>query len=411
MSDKTLENTLDPESVPQDAEEQFRLGQKYFKGDGVGKDPAKAVELYRMAAEQGHAAAQFNLGSCFHNGEGVEKDYAQAVAWYKKAQESGFGKMAETMISSAYSDERDEKVAQERRKEQQKLEQAAAGGDVRAAEQLGRKCRDRNQFKAAVYWLKQPAALKDRDCLCLLGNIYVYDLKDPASGIPYLTKSSEAGSDDAPRTLGRLYRCGSGTEKDLSKAVQYFRIAYERNPHYYTAEEVGDCCMEMGDYKNAVVWYNKAISHYDFSYLRKRKAAAEEKLKEQRRSEKKLRRKDVLFEFLGIAAFAFFFVAKLFLAAGAGHNGVPRTIHTGFLTGTLLNMGCVGGLILLAAAVLACLTMSLFKEPISGGLIGGVAGLLFAILLGVHPVLLQYAFYAAIAFSAIFILSILRKWI
>ena len=37
---------------------------------------------YRLAAEQGHAAAQFSLGNMYDEGEGVPEDAAEAVRWY-----------------------------------------------------------------------------------------------------------------------------------------------------------------------------------------------------------------------------------------------------------------------------------------------------------------------------------------
>ena len=48
-----------------DAGAQFNLGVMYANGEGVLKDEAEAVRWYRLAAEQGHAAAQFNLGNSY----------------------------------------------------------------------------------------------------------------------------------------------------------------------------------------------------------------------------------------------------------------------------------------------------------------------------------------------------------
>ena len=45
-----------------DTEAQCNIGFCYRRGLGVKKDSCKAVEWYRMAAEQGHARAQNNLG-------------------------------------------------------------------------------------------------------------------------------------------------------------------------------------------------------------------------------------------------------------------------------------------------------------------------------------------------------------
>ena len=67
----------------------FDLGWMYANGRGVEQDEAKAVELYRAAAEQGWAPAQFNLGLMYANGQGVEQDEAKAVELYRAAAEQG----------------------------------------------------------------------------------------------------------------------------------------------------------------------------------------------------------------------------------------------------------------------------------------------------------------------------------
>jgi TPR repeat protein len=50
----------------------------------VPQDKAQAAQLYRQAAEQGHAGAQYSLGSCYEQGEGgVPQDKAQAAQLYR----------------------------------------------------------------------------------------------------------------------------------------------------------------------------------------------------------------------------------------------------------------------------------------------------------------------------------------
>jgi TPR repeat protein len=61
----------------------------YKLGRGVPKDPAKAVEWYRKAAEQGLATAQYDLGNMYNVGRGVPKDQTKAMEWYKKAVDQG----------------------------------------------------------------------------------------------------------------------------------------------------------------------------------------------------------------------------------------------------------------------------------------------------------------------------------
>ena len=55
----------------------------------MNKDHSEAVKWYRMAAEQGVAAAHRNLGLCYYLGDGVAQDYVEAVKWCRKAAEQG----------------------------------------------------------------------------------------------------------------------------------------------------------------------------------------------------------------------------------------------------------------------------------------------------------------------------------
>src|SRR5207302_615105 len=70
---------------------QFNLGFAYQTGDGVPKDPTKAADWYRKAADQGNLGAQFMLGFMYRTGEGVKIDDAEALRWYQKGAEAGDG--------------------------------------------------------------------------------------------------------------------------------------------------------------------------------------------------------------------------------------------------------------------------------------------------------------------------------
>lgn len=71
------------------ADAQYKLGIRYYTGDGVEKNHSEAVKWFRKAAEQGHAEAQYNLGVCYEKGEGVDKNLAEAAKWYRKVAEQG----------------------------------------------------------------------------------------------------------------------------------------------------------------------------------------------------------------------------------------------------------------------------------------------------------------------------------
>ena len=83
------------------ADAQLRLGDMYYKGEGVAQDHPEAVKWYRKAAEQGLAAAQNSLGYMYSNGRGVPQDKSEAVKWYRKAAEQGNAD-AQYMLGNMY---------------------------------------------------------------------------------------------------------------------------------------------------------------------------------------------------------------------------------------------------------------------------------------------------------------------
>ncbi len=52
-------------------------------------DYDRAVQEFRLLAEQGHAQAQLNLGILYSQGRGVPKDSVQAYRWYTLAAAQG----------------------------------------------------------------------------------------------------------------------------------------------------------------------------------------------------------------------------------------------------------------------------------------------------------------------------------
>ena len=84
----------DPEKLQVAAEQgsaqaQYRLGCRYWNGDGVERDARQAADWFDRAARQGLAPAQRMLGRCYEQGRGVERDARQAAAWYRWAATQG----------------------------------------------------------------------------------------------------------------------------------------------------------------------------------------------------------------------------------------------------------------------------------------------------------------------------------
>ena len=74
-------NQLQPLVRQKDAEAQYRMAGLYRSGKGVNRDLDKAVDLYRLAAEQNHGLSQYALASLLEKNEVFD----QAEFWYQEA--------------------------------------------------------------------------------------------------------------------------------------------------------------------------------------------------------------------------------------------------------------------------------------------------------------------------------------
>ena len=85
-----------------DAEAALTLGKMAETGNGIPRDPKRAAELYKIAADAGLVQGQAALGKLYANGEGVEQDTEQAVFWLTKAAEQGYVE-AQRKLASVYT--------------------------------------------------------------------------------------------------------------------------------------------------------------------------------------------------------------------------------------------------------------------------------------------------------------------
>jgi hypothetical protein len=59
------------------------MGVCFLNGKGLkAKDPARAIEMWTRAANQGHAFAQYSLAQSYRDGTGVEKDLLKAASYF-----------------------------------------------------------------------------------------------------------------------------------------------------------------------------------------------------------------------------------------------------------------------------------------------------------------------------------------
>ncbi|KAJ3100519.1 hypothetical protein HDU97_002155 [Phlyctochytrium planicorne] len=108
---------------------QLSLGLCYYYGNGILKDWKEAVKWYTLSAEQGSTIAQANLGTCFENGHGVAQNSVEAVKWYRMAAEQGY---AVAQCSLALCFENGQGVSQDFQEALNWYSKAAEEGDASA---------------------------------------------------------------------------------------------------------------------------------------------------------------------------------------------------------------------------------------------------------------------------------------
>ncbi len=83
---------LRQEAAQGNAQAQFELGRLYESGLGVPKSHKKAMEYWKLAAEQNHPLAQYGLGWLYFYGEGVMTDFSEGCYWMRRAASQGVQK-------------------------------------------------------------------------------------------------------------------------------------------------------------------------------------------------------------------------------------------------------------------------------------------------------------------------------
>lgn len=166
-----------------DAESQYRLAQKYSRGDGVPRSSETAVLWLGKAAAQGHVAAQATLGTNYLVGEGARKDVTMAIQWLTKAAEQGHP-MAQTNLGALY-----------------------LNGD--GAPQ---------NFRQALFWLEKAAAQGMPLAQYSLGKMYQYGYgvrTDEAAALQWYTKATQQNYAPAREALAEI---GKGAPADKNAA-------------------------------------------------------------------------------------------------------------------------------------------------------------------------------------------------
>jgi hypothetical protein len=188
-----------PGNVSRDVDEHYRRGKIFYDN----KKYDKALEHYKTAAKQGHAAAQFMMGEMYRCGKGLAQDDAKAVEWFRASAEQGH---ADAQYNLGWMYEKGLGVTKD---------------DVKAAE----------WFRKAAKRYRASAEQGHADAQYHLGLMYKNGrgvAQDYAKAVEWLSVSAEQGHAAAQYNLGQMYKKGLGVTKDDAKAAEWFRTSAER---------------------------------------------------------------------------------------------------------------------------------------------------------------------------------------
>jgi TPR repeat protein/regulator of protease activity HflC (stomatin/prohibitin superfamily) len=89
------------------------LGDAYLYGTGRARDPQRAIELFKEAAEEGSPKAAFTLYEYCRDGTHLGKDIGEAIRWCRKAAENGHDRAVQLFDVGEFGDKTPPDVTRE----------------------------------------------------------------------------------------------------------------------------------------------------------------------------------------------------------------------------------------------------------------------------------------------------------
>ena len=292
------------ERAEKNPEDMIKLGDRYYKGEGVEVDFYKAFDCYKTASEKGKksvkADALQKMSDCFYfgnpesdaelafeyalqaaqlgnviamrdvaayyyNGYGTTKNLKESVRWFQLASKKG-DRQAQNNLGVCY--ENGNGVPKDYKKAIYWYTKAAEQGEANAQYNLGdcyHNGRGVNKsYQTAAHWYTKAAEQGNKNAQFNIAYFYEQGLgviKDIDKAVYWYTKSAEQGNANAQCNLGLCYENGTGVPVDYEKASYWYRKAAENgniSAQCYLGEAYYTGQGEQKDYEQAVYWFIKS---------------------------------------------------------------------------------------------------------------------------------------------------------
>lgn len=177
------------------------------------KEYDKALSLFEAIGAQGDAVAQHNAGHMYVNGLGTKRSFAKAMAWYGRAADQGYAP-SQYDLGVMYAE--GEGMKPDAEQAMMCFRKSAEQGFVRAQVKLAEIAIAHGNNAEAFLWWK---------------------------------KAADAGDALSMFNVGSAYSVGRGVEKDMIKAIEYYRKARDAGDENAgrILKEIGGDCVRTDD--------------------------------------------------------------------------------------------------------------------------------------------------------------------
>ncbi len=240
----------------------YYVGRSYLEGCGVDIDTVMAIPYLKDAAAQGIGNASYRVADLYDFGRGgIVANGDSALYYYIKGYQQGNADCA-AKLGFLLLREGNAEMAVEC------LGQATKGGNVEGAYtyacclQNGTGFKEAHPKEAYRIWEQivaghdHPESYYQLGIACIQGNGCP---EDENLGKAYLDTSANLGDEDAMYSLGMCYLNGIGCNIDTTTAIAWLEKS-AGNEKIQAINRLGNVYEAQGDFKNAVLYYEKGVA-------------------------------------------------------------------------------------------------------------------------------------------------------
>lgn len=239
----------------------YYVGRSYLEGCGVDIDTAAAIPYLREASAKGVGNAAYRLAEFYNHGlGGLPVDADSAIAYYLAGHRGGCGEASYYIGSQLLSERAYDQAVEYLYVAAQRgntdgmaafayclMEGVGIEADQESAYQI---------FENVVRRVDNPMAYCQLGVACLQGHGCP---EDDALGKAYLDTAANLGNTQAMYYLGICYLNGYGCRVDTTAAIFWLEKASD-NANINAINALGDVYEAQGDFKNAALYYEKAVA-------------------------------------------------------------------------------------------------------------------------------------------------------